>query len=105
MDEVTSGVVWRDGENEFVVGDKSGEILKVDSVLRTTNKAFARECLKMARFKTHTLVVSGDIDAGIRHHSQVGILKDSGVVVGIVDYYIFDYVSNVMRLEIRQIDE
>lgn len=105
MDEVTSGVVWRDGENEFVVGDKSGEILKVDSVLRTTNKAFARECLKMARFKTHTLVVSGDIDAGIRHHSQVGISKDSGVVVGVVDYYIFDYVSNVMRLEVRQVDE
>lgn len=104
MDELISGIVWRDGENEFTVGDSSGEVLKVESVFRSGDEAWAKQCLRWAQYHACNLVVSGDIVPEIRHHSQVAIPKDTGEVVGIVDYFVMDYVSNVMRLEIRQIN-
>lgn len=101
MDELTSGVTWRDGENEFTSGDTSGEVLKVDSVFLSADSQWADKCLKFAQYKANALVVSGDMDSEIRHHSQISIPKDSGDVTGLVDYYIMDYVSNVMRLEVH----
>lgn len=103
MDELISGVVWRDGENEITEGDSAGEVLKVQSVFRSNEAAFAKQCLRRAQYLAGNLVVSGDIVPEIRHHSQVAIPKDTGEVAGIVDYFVMDYVSNVMRLEIRQV--
>jgi hypothetical protein len=103
-DELISGVVWRDGEHEATVGDDAGEILKVDSVFRSGDAAhLGRQCLKRAKYNANALVVSGDMDVEIRHHSQVAIPKDTSEVVGMVDFYIMDYVSNEMRLEVHQV--
>lgn len=102
-DEATASVIWRDGEHEYIYGDGQGEIKKVDSVFTSTDKKWAMECLKMTRFKSSALVLSGDLDSEIRHHSQVRIPKDMGVVDGLVSYYIFSYVSNEMRIEVSQI--
>lgn len=102
-DEVTTQVIWRDGEHEHIYGDTTGEIKKVESVFTSTDQKWAQECLKMAHFKAQTLVVSGDLDSEVRHHSQVSIPKDTGEVSGLVSYYLFSYVSNAMRLEISQI--
>lgn len=99
-DEVTTQVIWRDGEHEFIYGDSTGEIKKVDSVFTSTDPKWAHECLKLTRFKAQSLVVSGDMDSEIRHHSQVSIPKDTGLVTGLVGYYIFSFVTNTMRLEI-----
>lgn len=103
MNELVSGVVWRDGEHEFAKGDSAGEVLKVVSVFRSEEAGFAKQCLRRAQYRAGSLVVSGDLVPEIRHHSQVGIPKDTGEVAGIVDYYTMDYVSNVMSLEIRQV--
>ena len=102
MDELVSGIVWRDGENEAIVGDEKGEILKVESVFRSSQGgSFARECLKRAKYNANAMVVSGELDVSIRHHSQIAIPKDTGEVAGIVDYYVFDFVSGEMRLEVH----
>lgn len=103
MDELTSGVIWRDGENEFTSGDTSGEVMKVDSAFLSADSQWADKCLKFAQYKANALVVSGDMDNEIRHHSQVSIPKDTGDVTGLVDYYILDFVSNVMRLEVHEV--
>ena len=103
MDEVTSGIVWRDGEHEVTAGDEKGELPKVDAVFRSEDTKWATECLKFTRYKANALVVSGDLNSEIRHHSQVSIPKDTGDVTGLVDYYIMDYVSNVMRLEVHSV--
>ena len=103
MDELTSGVIWRDGENEFTSGDTAGELLKVDAVFLSSDAKWAEQCLRFAQYKANALVVSGDMDNEIRHHSQVSIPKDTGDVTGLVDYYIMDYVSNVMRLEVHEV--
>lgn len=103
MDELTSGVIWRDGENEFTSGDTAGELLKVDAVFLSSDAKWAEQCLRFAQYKANALVVSGDMDNEIRHHSQVSIPKDTGDVTGLVDYYILDFVSNVMRLEVHEV--
>ena len=103
MNELVSGIVWRDGENEFTDGDSSGEVLRVESVFRSGESTWAKQCLRWSQYRANDLVVSGDLVPEIRHHSQVAIPKDNGEVVGIVDYFVMDYVSNAMRLEIRQI--
>lgn len=101
MDELTSGILWRDGEHEVTAGDTTGELLKVDAVFLSSETKWAEQCLRFAQYKANALVVSGDMDSEIRHHSQISIPKDSGDVTGLVDYYIMDYVSNVMRLEVH----
>ena len=103
MDELTSGILWRDGEHEVTAGDTAGELLKVDAVFLSSETKWAEQCLRFAQYKANALVVSGDMDNEIRHHSQVSIPKDTGDVTGLVDYYIMDYVSNVMRLEVHEV--
>lgn len=103
MDELTSGILWRDGEHEVTAGDTAGELLKVDAVFLSSETKWAEQCLRFAQYKANALVVSGDMDNEIRHHSQVSIPKDTGDVTGLVDYYILDFVSNVMRLEVHEV--
>lgn len=103
MDELTSGILWRDGEHEVTAGDTTGELLKVDAVFLSSDAKWAEQCLRFAQYKANALVVSGDMDNEIRHHSQVSIPKDTGDVTGLVDYYILDFVSNVMRLEVHEV--
>lgn len=103
MDELTSGILWRDGEHEVTAGDTAGELLKVDAVFLSSDAKWAEQCLRFAQYKANALVVSGDMDNEIRHHSQVSIPKDTGDVTGLVDYYILDFVSNVMRLEVHEV--
>lgn len=103
MDELTSGILWRDGEHEVTAGDTAGELLKVDAVFLSSETKWAEQCLRFAQYKANALVVLGDMDNEIRHHSQVSIPKDTGDVTGLVDYYILDFVSNVMRLEVHEV--
>lgn len=102
--EDINGIVWSDGENEHMVGEVSGEVLKVDSVFKSdAGSNFAERVLAFARYHSARVVVSGDIIDNLGTHSQISFPKDDVELALLVEEPSFDWLSGQMTLECREV--
>ena len=102
--EDVNGLVWRDGWNEVMAGDVSGEVPKVDSAFKTdAGDGFAGHVLAYLRYQAARVVLSAAIVDTIGTHSQISVPKDDVELALLVEEPTFDWLSGQMSLECREI--
>lgn len=94
-------VVWFDNLHETEEGSDEGETLRVKSCFNSDDTKFVKNVLKKARYDQNILTVSDDLNDKIWTHSMITILSNGEKIPVMVDYFEFDWVSNVMSLECK----
>lgn len=104
LDELSCGLIWRDGVNEANVGDVSGNVPEVQSVFRSSEgEYFAKRILSYQRYLQSYIRIEDAIDETIGSHSQVAIVRNNVEVPVLVDYPIFNWLDGTMILECREV--
>lgn len=104
LGELTCGLIWRDGVNEYMVGETQGEVLEIQSVFCSkAGEAFAKQVLRRRRYNQSYIRIEDVIDDTIGSHSQVAIVKNNEEVPVLVDYPVFNWLDGTMILECREI--
>lgn len=101
--ENVSGIVWRDGQHEFMVGDDKGEIVKQTSCFMSDDTKFATKALRFTQYRRNTIRLDAPIDDTIGSHSQISITKDDSEIAILCDYPAFDWLSGTMSIECRKV--
>lgn len=100
--EPISGCFWYDTVNLHITGDVDKRTLRVLSRFRAADD-FSAQCLAVARFRRHRIVVSGDIDPRIDSYSVVSVVSNDSVIDCLVTWFSCDWINNIMEVELNYI--
>ena len=89
--EIISSCVWTDGLKSDRAGDNKGEGVSITSVYSGDGKA--KQCLKRAVLRQHTIKVECPVALGIEQGATVTVQVANAMVSGIVVGYEADYLS------------
>lgn len=103
LKENVSGLIWRDGHHEYMVGDDNGEIVKLDACFMSDDRGFAEKAIRFVKYRRNSIRIDAPIDDAIGSHSQVRITKDDSEIVVLCDYPSFDWLSGTMSIECRKV--
>lgn len=104
IEELTCGIIWRDGLNEATFGDISGNVPEVQSVFRSPDGgAYAKRLLAYQRHAQSYIRIEDALDDTIGSHSQVAIVRNNEAVPVLVDYPIFNWLDGTMILECSEV--
>ena len=89
--EIISSCVWADGLKSDRAGDNKGEGVSIASVYSGDGKA--KQCLKRAVLRTHTIKVECPVALGVEQGATVTVQIADSMVSGVVVGYEADYLS------------
>ena len=89
--EIISSCVWTDGLKSDRAGDNKGEGVSITSVYSGDGKA--KECLKRAVLRQHTIKVECPVALGVEQGATVTVPVADAMVSGIVTGYEEDYLT------------
>lgn len=89
--EIISSCVWTDGLKSDRAGDNKGEGVSITSVYSGDGKA--KECLKRAVIRQHTIKVECPVALGVEQGATVTVPVADAMVSGIVTGYEEDYLT------------
>lgn len=102
--ELTCGILWRDGVNECFVGEHEGNVTEIDSVFRSSHcESFARQRMKYQRYYQTYVRIDDVIEPTIGAHSQIAIQKGQDRIAVLVDYAVYNWIDGTMMLECREV--
>lgn len=99
--EPINSIIWRDSIHEYSIGDSVGMI--IDSAFTSKSDIHARNCLKFARYMQNKIEIAAPIDTRIKHHSCFNIMKNGAAIPVMVEDYTFNFIDNIMNLELHYI--
>lgn len=97
--EPVSGCLWYDGVNLHVTGAIDGCTVRILSKFRAEND-FSAQCLALARYRRHRIVVTCDVDPRIDSHSVVSVASNDAAIDCLVDWFSTDWINNAQELEL-----
>ena len=89
--EIISSCVWADGLKSDRAGDNKGEGVSIASVYSGDGKA--KQCLKRAVLRQHTIKVECPVALGVEQGATVTVQIANSMVSGIVTGYELDYLT------------
>ena len=96
-------VIMRDGVNEFVAGDDSGETFFVNTECRI-EKDSAENVLRYAKFNQNMIVLTIPLDKRIAIGSIININTGQKIINCVVTEYDIDFLNNSISLELHYVN-
>ena len=96
-------VILRDGVNEFVAGDESGETFFVQTECRVEESS-AQNVLNYARFNQNMIVLNIPLDKRIAIGSIININDGKKIINTVVTEYDIDFLNNSISLELHYVN-
>lgn len=96
-------VIIRDGLNEFVAGDDSGETFFVNAECRVEESS-AQNVLRYAKFNQNMIVLNIPLDKRIAIGSIININNGQKIINTVVTEYDIDFLNNSITLELHYVN-
>ena len=96
-------VILRDGVNEIVAGDDTGETFFVNTECRVEESA-AENVLKYAKFNQNMIILNIPLDKRIAIGSIININNGQKIINTVVTEYDIDFLNNSISLELHYVN-
>ena len=100
--EPINGLYWYDGVNQFTAGTLDSTAQYLYSSFRSSQN-YSQNCLKYAHYMNNVVVVETEIPHDIDSHSVVYIQSNDKIIHCMVEWYTFDYITNMAKLELHYV--
>lgn len=101
--EPIHGLYWYDGVNQFTAGELDATAETIYSVFRSNNKSFADRCLKYRKYLNCQIVVNGELQPNIVHHSALNVHSNDKIIPSMVEWYEQNWIDNTANYELHYI--
>lgn len=101
--EPINGCYWYDGINQHTAGTLDKTSIHIHSPFRSSAD-YSGRCLSYARYQKNSIVVQSEINQSVNTHSAVIVRSNDSLIPCIVEWYEFDWLNNVMSLELHYLE-